>query len=100
MDLLSRSPLASPDLPIRAATASGEQPVSSLGPRNQYLAHRLPRSARRSLRTLQAWLSERDRKAAGAAWEVYWWIDPAFDPDPANWPPPAEWRCELVQPVA
>jgi effector-binding domain-containing protein len=49
---------------------------------------------------LQAWLSERGRKAAGAAWEVYSWIDPAFDPDPANWPPPAEWRCELVQPVA
>ena len=49
---------------------------------------------------LKAWLSERDRKAAGEAWEVYWWIDPAFDPDPANWPPPAEWRCELVQPVA
>ena len=49
---------------------------------------------------LEGWLSERERKAAGAAWEVYWWIDPAFDPDPASWPPSAEWRCELVQPVA
>jgi effector-binding domain-containing protein len=48
---------------------------------------------------LAAWLSERDRKAAGAAWEVYWWIDPASDPGPAGWPPPAEWRCELVQPI-
>ena len=49
---------------------------------------------------LHSWLGEHGREPAGAAWEVYWWIDPSTDPDPANWPPPAEWRCELVQPVA
>jgi effector-binding domain-containing protein len=49
---------------------------------------------------LTAWLNEHRREAAGAAWEVYWWIDASREPDPAAWPPPAEWRTELVQPVA
>jgi effector-binding domain-containing protein len=49
---------------------------------------------------LEAWLKERGRQPAGAAWEVYWWIDPSADPDPASWPPPEEWRAELLQPVA
>jgi hypothetical protein len=49
---------------------------------------------------MQTWLNEHGREAAGAAWEVYWWIDPSAEPDPANWPPPAEWRTELVQPIA
>jgi effector-binding domain-containing protein len=49
---------------------------------------------------LTAWLNEHGRDAAGAAWEVYWWIDPSREPDPATWPPPTEWRTELVQPVA
>jgi effector-binding domain-containing protein len=49
---------------------------------------------------MQSWLNEHGREAAGAAWEVYWWIDPSAEPDPANWPPPAEWRTELVQPIA
>jgi effector-binding domain-containing protein len=48
---------------------------------------------------LESWLKEDGRQPAGAAWEVYWWIDPGADPDPATWPPPAEWRCELVQPL-
>jgi effector-binding domain-containing protein len=49
---------------------------------------------------LQRWLKEHGREAAGAAWEVYWWIDPGAEPNPATWPPPAEWRTELVQPIA
>jgi effector-binding domain-containing protein len=49
---------------------------------------------------LQTWLSEHDRTPVGAAWEVYCWIDPAAEPDPASWPPQEEWRAELVQPLA
>jgi effector-binding domain-containing protein len=48
---------------------------------------------------LSAWLEDNGREAAGPAWEVYWWIDPTREPDPASWPPPAQWRTELVQPV-
>jgi effector-binding domain-containing protein len=48
---------------------------------------------------LAAWLKEHDREAAGAAWEVYQWIDPNQEPDPSTWPAPTEWRTELVQPV-
>jgi effector-binding domain-containing protein len=49
---------------------------------------------------LEAWLKEHGREAAGAGWEIYWWIDPAAEPDPAAWPPPPEWRTELIQPLA
>jgi effector-binding domain-containing protein len=49
---------------------------------------------------LGAWLKEHHREAAGAAWEVYWWIDASQEPDPPMWPPPSEWRTELVQPLA
>jgi effector-binding domain-containing protein len=49
---------------------------------------------------LAAWLKEHDRKAAGAAWEVYWWIDANRELDPSTWPAPPKWRTELVQPIA
>jgi effector-binding domain-containing protein len=49
---------------------------------------------------LNAWLERQGRRAAGPAWEVYWWIDARREPDPSSWPEPAEWRTELVQPVA
>jgi len=49
---------------------------------------------------LSAWLKEHQRHPAGAAWEVYCWIDLSQEPDPSTWPPPAHWRTELVQPVA
>jgi effector-binding domain-containing protein len=49
---------------------------------------------------LAAWLKEHGREAAGAAWEVYWWIDPNRELDPSAWPSAAEWRTELVQPIA
>jgi hypothetical protein len=49
---------------------------------------------------LAAWLEGHDREAAGAAWEVYWWIDPREEPDPSAWPAPTDWRTELVQPIA
>jgi effector-binding domain-containing protein len=49
---------------------------------------------------LEAWLEANGREAAGPAWEVYSWIDAAKEPDPASWPPPTEWRTELVQPIA
>jgi effector-binding domain-containing protein len=49
---------------------------------------------------LEAWLTRDGRAKNGAAWEVYWWIDAGKEPDPSTWPPPAEWRTELVQPIA
>jgi effector-binding domain-containing protein len=49
---------------------------------------------------LGTWLAQHRREAAGPAWEVYWWIDAGREPDPSSWPAPAEWRTELVQPVA
>ena len=51
-------------------------------------------------RRLQAWLEANERDAAGPAWEVYCWIDPGLEPDSSSWPPPREWRTELVQPIA
>jgi hypothetical protein len=84
----------------RRPAKDGSQPVSSWGPAISTWHIGSHDRLGEAYGRLQAWLSERDRKAAGAAREVYWWIDPTFDPDPANWPPPAEWRCELVQPVA
>jgi effector-binding domain-containing protein len=48
---------------------------------------------------LEAWLEANQREAAGPAWEVYWWIDAGQEPDPSSWPPPTEWRTELVQPI-
>lgn len=48
---------------------------------------------------LNSWLQEHDRKPDGSAWEVYYWIDPSRDYDPANWPEPANWRTLLVQPL-
>jgi effector-binding domain-containing protein len=38
--------------------------------------------------------------AAGAAWEVYEWIDLSSEPDPSAWPAPADWRTQIVQPIA
>jgi effector-binding domain-containing protein len=49
---------------------------------------------------LEGWLKQHGREPAGAAWEIYWWIDPSAEPDPARWPPPEQWRAELVQPLA
>jgi effector-binding domain-containing protein len=49
---------------------------------------------------LGAWLTGHSREANGAAWEIYWWIDPAVEPDPATWPAPEEWRTQLVQPIS
>jgi effector-binding domain-containing protein len=48
---------------------------------------------------LAAWLEEHRRNADGAAWEVYWWIDAAREPNPTKWPPPSVWRTQLVQPI-
>jgi effector-binding domain-containing protein len=47
---------------------------------------------------IQDWLAAHGQ-AAGAAWEVYEWIDLAQEPDPSTWPAATEWRTELVQPV-
>jgi len=44
-------------------------------------------------------LKEHGREADGAAWEVYWWIDPGLELDPASWPAPSKWRTQLVQPT-
>ena len=48
---------------------------------------------------LTAWLNEHGREQAGAACEVYWWIDASREPDPSRWPPPTEWRTEHVQQI-
>jgi effector-binding domain-containing protein len=48
---------------------------------------------------LQTWLKEHGREPAGAAWEVYHWIDLSQEPDPASWPAPSSWRTQLVQPI-
>ena len=49
---------------------------------------------------LDAWLKERGRAADGTAWEAYWWIDATVEPDPSGWPPPSDWRTQLIQPIA
>jgi effector-binding domain-containing protein len=48
---------------------------------------------------LGSWLKANRREAAGAPWEVYWWIDPSVEPKPETWPAPTEWRTQLVQPI-
>ena len=48
---------------------------------------------------LGSWLDANGREADGAAWEVYGWIDPSLEPDPAAWPAPTQWRTQLVQPI-
>jgi effector-binding domain-containing protein len=50
-------------------------------------------------RRLQVGLEEHGRDAAGAGWEVYEWIDPAVEPNPASWPAPSRWRTRLIQPI-
>jgi effector-binding domain-containing protein len=49
---------------------------------------------------LHAWIHDNGRTGAGVGWEVYEWIDPNQQPDPTTWPQPAEWRTQLVQPLA
>jgi effector-binding domain-containing protein len=39
------------------------------------------------------------RAPCGAAWEVYYWIDPAQYNGTADWPDPSTWRTQLVQPI-
>ena len=48
---------------------------------------------------IEDWLATQGARN-GAAWEVYEWIDLAHEPDPSAWPAPADWRTELVQPIA
>ena len=48
---------------------------------------------------LGSWLQANGHEADGAGWEVYCWIDPNVEPDPAAWPAPTEWRTQLVQPI-
>lgn len=48
---------------------------------------------------LNSWLSDNQRTPSGPAWEVYWWVDPTVEPDPAAWPQPSEWKTQLIQPV-
>jgi effector-binding domain-containing protein len=48
---------------------------------------------------IQEWLATYEQPA-GPAWEVYEWIDLTREPDLSSWPAPADWRIQLVQPVA
>jgi effector-binding domain-containing protein len=47
---------------------------------------------------IDTWLKEEGRERDGAAWEVYYWIDPNEGLDPSKWDP-STWRTQLVQPV-
>lgn len=47
---------------------------------------------------LTAWLQAHDREPDGPAWEVYYWIDPRQEQDPATGQDPANWRTQLIQP--
>ena len=46
-----------------------------------------------------AWLKEHGREPDGAAWEVYYWINPSQYGGPATWPDPSSWRTQLIQPI-
>jgi hypothetical protein len=48
---------------------------------------------------IEEWLATHGQPA-GPAWDVYEWIDLSREPDFASWPAPAQWRTQLVQPVA
>lgn len=48
---------------------------------------------------LNAGVKAHGREPAGAAWEVYYWIDPGDERGASAWPEPARWRTQLVQPV-
>ncbi len=39
------------------------------------------------------------REPRGAAWEVYYWINPSKANGPVDWPDPSAWRTQLVQPI-
>jgi effector-binding domain-containing protein len=48
---------------------------------------------------LRAWPKEHGRQPSGAAWEVYYWIDPSKEHSPETWPAPSAWCTLLVQPL-
>jgi len=48
---------------------------------------------------MQAWLKEHGRKPDGAAWEVYYWIDPNQYRGASTWPDSSSWRTQLIQPI-
>ena len=47
---------------------------------------------------LTAWLQAQGREPDGPAWEIYYWIDPRQESDPAAGHDPATWQTQLVQP--
>jgi hypothetical protein len=77
---------------IAAGEASGRR-------RDQHLASRVARWPGRRVRGPGVLAASERTRGDGAAWEVYWWIDPSVEPDPAAWPAPTEWRTQLVQPI-
>lgn len=50
-------------------------------------------------RELQHWLRDHEREAAGPGWEVYEWIALPLYRSSQEFPPPAKWRTQLVQPL-
>lgn len=48
---------------------------------------------------MEAWREVRDVAPDGAAWEVYYWLDPVQYRGPASLPDPATWQTLLVQPI-
>ena len=49
---------------------------------------------------MHAWLHEHGRTVPGAAWEVYYWIDPSQYGGPAAWPAATTWGTQLIQPIS
>ena len=48
---------------------------------------------------INAWLKAHSREPSGAAWEVYYWLDPNQDRGPAIEPDPSSGHTQLVQPI-
>ena len=46
-----------------------------------------------------AWQKEHGREPNGASWEVYYWIDPTHENNPATQDDPSTWRTQSVQPI-
>ena len=44
-------------------------------------------------------IQEGGHEPNGAAWEVYYWIDPNDSGAPSTFPDPSTWRTQLIQPI-
>ena len=54
---------------------------------------------RQAYARMGAWPKEHGRQPVGPSWEVYYWIDPRQNSNPATQHDPSTWRTQLVQPI-